>query len=578
MVVEMQSYFDLGRYWRKEVTAANLDASNWFNRGLIWSYAYNHKEAITCFQRAIDFDPSCAMGYWGIAFALGPNYNKPWETFEDQEKAESIKRAQEAVFMAQTLKGHMTATEGSLIDAISLRYPKDVVDDISSYHDAYAAEMRIAYENHSDDLDVCCLFADALMNRTPWKLWDQTTGKPAQGADTLEAKCVLETAFDKLDGAWEHPGLLHAYIHCMEMSPHPEKALRHGDALSKLTPDCGHLRHMATHIDVLCGDYFNVVERNTQAVQADTKFLNEKGSLNFYTLYICHNLHFLIYGAMFLGQKRTALKAAEDMIRVIPEALVQALPNWFECFISMKQHVLIRFGCWDDIVLQELPQDKELYAVTTAMVRYARAVAYANLKQFKKAEAECELFLEAKRKVTSGRMLFNNTATDLLAIAKDMALGEIYYHQGLDEEAFRHLRQAVELDDNLPYDEPWGWMQPTRHALGALLIDRGRYKEAEEVYRADLGLDSSINRSQRHPNNVWSLHGLYECLANRAERLEIKHIKILLDKAVARADVPISASCYCRKVKTKENANKEAASEATVHGHHYTNENTSPCQ
>ncbi len=541
------NYYDLGTYSRK-VTTSSEAAQQWFDRGLIWTYAYHHEEAIVCFKNALKEDENCAMAHWGIAYAIGPNYNKPWEAFEDDEKPDALQQAQDALAAATTLKDGVSTWERALIEALPHRYPEDAaVEAYAPWNDAYANAMRDVHKAHSQDLDVCCLFAEAIMNRTPWQLWDLPSGRPAEGADTLEAISVLGEAFDKLDGAWSHPGLLHMYIHLMEMSPHPERALRHGDALSTLVPDAGHLLHMATHIDVLCGDYQNVVSRNTTAIVADRKYLEQAGAENFYSVYRCHNYHFKIYGAMFLGQPTPALETADELIATLPKETLAPMADWFEGFIPMKQHVLVRFGRWQDILAQNLPDDPELYSVTTAMMHYARTVALANTHELAEAEAEKGLFFAARDRVPESRMLFNNTCRDILQVAEQMLMGELEYHKGNHEEAFAHLRKSVELDDNLPYDEPWGWMQPTRHALGALLIEQAQYDEAEKVYRADLGLDETLSRACQHPGNVWSLHGLHECLVHRGETIEAKQVKLLLDKAAARAEVPIQASCYCRQ-------------------------------
>ena len=520
----------------------------WFDRGLAWTYAYNHEEAIVCFKRALAADRDCAMAHWGIAYCIGPNYNKPWVAFEDEEKPDCIALATTSMDAATALLDRLTLVERALIGAIPARYPASSdIEDFSPWNDAFANAMRKVYAEFSDDLDVCALFPEAIMNRTPWQLWDLPTGKPAKGADTLEAIEVLDRAFLTLPGAWAHPGLLHMYIHLMEMSPHPERALRHGDVLATLVPEAGHLLHMPTHIDVLCGDYMNVVLRNHTAVVADRKFLEREGPDNFYSVYRCHNYHFKIYGAMFLGQPSVALEAAEELIATLPSDTLRPMADWFEGFIPMKQHVLIRFGRWQDILDQELPEDEELYSVTIAMMRYARTVALANLHRTSEAEDEKALFYVALERVPESRMLFNNTCRDILKVAEQMMLGELAYHQGQHQTAFDHLRKSVEIDDNLPYDEPWGWMQPTRHALGALLLEQGQTEEAEAVYRADLGLDSTLSRACQHPGNVWSLHGLYECLVRRGETVEAAHIKLQLDKAAARAEVPIKASCYCRQ-------------------------------
>ena len=541
------NYYDLGAYSRT-ITTPSPTAQQWFNRGLVWTYAYNHEEAIVCFEKALQTDPDCAMAHWGIAYAIGPNYNKPWEAFEDDEKPDALAQAKGAIAQATALKDAATPAERALIEALPLRYPEDAsVDEYAPWNDAFAEAMRNVHKAHADDLDVCCLFAEAIMNRTPWQLWDLPSGQPAEGADTVEAIKVLEDAFDRLDGAWAHPGLLHMYIHLMEMSPHPERALRHGDTLSTLVPDAGHLLHMATHIDVLCGDYQNVVSRNHTAIIADRKFLERAGAENFYSVYRCHNYHFKIYGAMFLGQPTPALEAADELIATLPKETLAPMADWFEAFIPMKQHVLIRFGRWHDILAQALPEDEDLYCVTTAMIRYSRTVALSNTGALAEAEAEKGHFLAARDRVPESRMLFNNTCRDILQVAEQMLMGELEYHKGNHEAAFAHLRKSVELDDNLPYDEPWGWMQPTRHALGALLIEQGRYDEAEQVYRADLGLDATLSRACQHPGNVWSLHGLHECLVHRGETTEVKQVKLQLDKALARTEVQVRASCYCRQ-------------------------------
>ncbi len=541
------AYFDLGTY-RRKVTTKKSKAQRWFNRGLLWVYAYHHEEAVVCFKRALKRDPDCAMAQWGVAYAIGPNYNKPWVAFEDDERHDAMVTAHKAIKEAVKQKDKVTAVEAELIEAITHRYPSDpTIEDCGPFNDAYAAAMRQVHARHSDDLDVCALFAEAIMNRTPWALWDLPSGQPAEGADTAEAIAVLETAFVALPGAWDHPGLLHMYIHLMEMSPYPERALRHGDRLATLVPDAGHLLHMPTHIDVLCGDYQNVVARNQLAIEADEKYLAKKGPHNFYSIYRCHNYHFKIYGAMFLGQPTPALDAAQALIDNLPRDVLEPMADWFEGFIPMKQHVLIRFGRWADILAQPMPADPELYAVTTAMMHYARTVALSNSGDLNAAKAEADLFLAARERVPESRMLFNNTCRDILGIAENMMFGELEYHKGNHERAFAHLRKSVMIDDQSPYDEPWGWMQPTRHALGALLLEQGHFDEAEAVYRADLGLDKTLSRACQHPRNVWSLHGLHECLRRRGETVEIAHIKGQLDQATARAEVTIRASCYCRK-------------------------------
>jgi tetratricopeptide (TPR) repeat protein len=222
------------------------------------------------------------------------------------------------------------------------------------------------------------------------------------------------------------------------------------------------------------------------------------------------------------------------------------MADFVEGYLPMKQHVLIRFGKWREIIAQELPRDQKLYCSTTAMMLYAQAVAHSALGHLAEAEATRAAFMEAKLRVPESRRVHNNTVRDLLEIAQAMLDGELEYRRGNHEAAFAHLRRSVELDDALPYDEPWGWMQPTRHALGALLLEQGRVAEAEAVYRSDLGLDGALSRACQHPDNLWSLHGLHECLTRRGETVEATLIKQRLDLALARSEVPVRASCYCR--------------------------------
>ncbi|MGE0004565.1 MAG: hypothetical protein AB7S92_03140 [Parvibaculaceae bacterium] len=545
----MGDYYDLGSYSRG-ISTRSAEAQTWFDRGLAWCYAFNHEESVRCFEKAVKADPRCAMAWWGIAYASGPNYNKQWKAFDVVDLERSLARAHKATAEALEHRASASAVEQALIAPLALRYPASDPGQVTPiWNDDYAAAMREVYRAHPRDLDVAALFAEAIMNRTPWQLWDIATGKPAEGADTLEAVDVLEKAM-RLPGGDGHAGLLHMYVHLMEMSPHPQRALKAGDRLRHVMPDAGHLLHMPTHIDVLCGDYPNVVEWNERAIRADRKYLAREGARNFYSLYRCHDFHFKIYGAMFMGRLAPALEAAEEMAATLGEDLltieVPPMADWLEAFVPMKMHVLIRFGKWSDIVATKPPQNQELYCVTTAMIRYARAVALAASGDVPAAEAEAGLFEAAVAKVPPTRYLFNNTCLDILAVAAEMMKGEIAYRKGRHAEAFAHLRRSVELDDSLPYDEPWGWMQPTRHALGALLLEQGQVEEAEAVYRADLGLDDTLRRACQHPDNVWSLHGFHECLTKLGKRAEAALVKPKLDIALARADVPVKASCFCR--------------------------------
>ena len=544
----MSDYFDLGGYERR-VTTSSAGAQVWFTRGLLWAYGFNHEEAAACFERAIEADPDCALAQWGLAYALGPNYNKPWEAFDPGDLSSSLARAFAAARAATQVPG-AAPVERALAQALTARYPSaEPGDDLPGWNAGYADAMRGVYQAYPGDLDVATLFADALLNLTPWALWDQVTGEPAAGSAAVEAKAVLDRALATEAGR-AHPGILHMYIHLMEMSARPEDALQAGDLLRDLVPDAGHLRHMPTHLDVLCGDYRGVVASNSAAIAADEKFLARRGAMNFYTLYRAHDYHFKIYGAMFLGQARTALDTADQLAAAIPEELLRVqtppMADWLESFVPMKMHALIRFGRWDGIIAAALPADPELYCVTRAIMHYAKGVACAATGRIAEAGEHRTQFAAAVRRVPASRTLFNNTCADVLAVAAAMLDGELEYRKGNHDVAFGYLRYAIELDDGLPYDEPWGWMQPARHAYGALLLEQDRVAEAEAVYRADLGLDSTLARACQHPGNVWSLHGYHECLTRLGKDEQAAIVGQQLKVAAAYADTPIRSSCFCR--------------------------------
>ncbi|MGE3904413.1 MAG: tetratricopeptide repeat protein [Reyranellaceae bacterium] len=541
--------YDLGPYGRK-ITTSSPDAQRWFDRGLNWCFGYHHEEAIACFEKALEADANCAMAHWGVAYAVGPNYNFPWELQDAAGKANALGRAFDSSRTALNLSNGVTAAEQALIEALQARYPqRQPIDDQRPWNDAFAEAMRVAHRVHPGDLDVRTIYVEAILNRTPWKMWDLRTGEPARGAGTLEARRVLESAFRDLPGAMDHPGLLHLHVHLMEMSPHPETALLTGDRLRELTPDMGHLVHMPTHIDIQCGHYRDAMVWNQKAIVADRKYYDRAGPMNFYSGYRVHNYHFAAYGAMFLGQFQPALAAAEELIETMPEAMLRIvsppMADFFESYVSIKQHVLIRFGKWREVITQPMPQDPELYCNTIAMMHYAKGVAHAALGDVVAAEAEQKLFRVAAKRVPEARYMHNVPCLRLLAIAEQMLEGEIAYRRGEHDAAFASLRQAVALEDDLPYDEPWGWMQPVRHALGALLLEQDRAAEAEIVYREDLGLGGALPRAQVHPDNLWSLRGLLDCLERRGEMVEARLIRQRVELAAARADMPVDVSCFC---------------------------------
>jgi tetratricopeptide (TPR) repeat protein len=547
--VHPRPYYQLGGYHRP-IETPSPQAQLWFDRGLIWAYAFNHGEAVDCFERALDLDPDLAIARWGIAYAIGPNYNKAWDAFDPVDLSASLARARAE--LAGAANGRASAVERDLIAALRARYPTadpDDTDALLAGNSAYADAMAALADAYPDDIDVAALAADALVNVTAWALWDTGTGAPAPGSRVLQAKRILDDALRTPAGR-EHPGVLHLYLHTMEMSAAPEEALPAANLLRDLVPDAGHLQHMPSHIDVLCGDYRSSVTSNLSAVQADRRFVEREGPLNFYSLYRAHNLHFVVYSAMFQGQSQVALAAADELAQQLtPELLSVPSPpmsDWLEAFVPLRIHVLIRFGRWDDLIAEPLPADVNLYCTTSATFHYGRGVAHAAKGQLAQAHAERDAFTEAYSRIPDSRYLFNNTSRDILAVAGAMLDGEITYRETHFDEAFDHLRRAIALSDALPYDEPWGWMQPPRHAYGALLLEQGHVELAAKVYAADLGIDATLGRPCQHPGNVWSLHGYHECLQRLGRTAEAAAIGRQLELAEAHADVPILASCACR--------------------------------
>ncbi|MEM7323376.1 MAG: tetratricopeptide repeat protein [Actinomycetota bacterium] len=542
--------YDLGNHHRP--VSSSEEAQTWFDRGLNWTFGFNFDEAAACYERAIDADPGCVMAHWGVAYSIGPNYNRSWERFTDQELTDTLARARRAITEARAAFDEATPAEQAMIDALEHRYPTlEAPEDFTPWKDDFATAMREVQARFPDDRDVTTVCVDAMMNRTPWRMWDPRTGVPTDEADTLACRAMLEAALAAAAAAGEpyHPGLLHLYVHLMEMSPTPEVALPAADALRGLVPDAGHLEHMSTHIDVLCGDYQNVVAGNSRAIVADLKYWEEQGPMNRYSSYRLHNYHFNLYGAMFLGRFDVAVNTVAAMHETIPEALLRIesppMADFLEGYMAMGIHALVRFGAWQDLVDRPLPEEPDLYTVTTAMTWYGKGVANAALGHHEAAAEARQRFEEAVTAVTEDRYIHVVRCLDILDVAREMLAGEVLYHRGDHDDAFAHLRKAVELEDALPYDEPWAWMMPSRHALGALLLAQGHVEEATEAYEADLGLNDEVIRSNQHPDNVWALVGLHECYTRLGRDREAQMIKPRLDFALARADDTIRSSCFC---------------------------------
>mmetsp|Transcript_23979 Transcript_23979/g.35646 ORF Transcript_23979/g.35646 Transcript_23979/m.35646 type:complete len:915 (-) Transcript_23979:22-2766(-) len=377
---------------------------------------------------------------------------------------------------------------------------------------SYKNAMRHVYHSFPNDAEVAYFFAESIMVLHAWKLFEYPTGVPLS-EDVAEVKEVLEKSL-KIHP--NHVGLCHMYVHFCEMAPYPERALSACDVLRTRFPDAGHLLHMPTHIDVLLGDYDACVKWNEAAIVADKKTMQRSPKTSnvasFYFGYISHNYHMLIYGATLGAMEKKAMTVAIELNQFLHEGLFVEKPGlavYLESYGTMDIHVMVRFGRWKDILNLTLPRDSHLMLYRAACIHYAKAIAYANLGDTKMAKTEAEHFEELRLVPdTKNRILHNNCISDLLDIDSLMIRGEIAFFERSYTMAFECLRAAVKLQDGLNYDEPWGKMQPVRHALGGLLLKRGLVEEAEEVYREDL---------RRLPKNPWSIKGLMRCLKERLQ-------------------------------------------------------------
>ena len=548
-------HFDLGDY-RRTVSTRSAETQRWFDIGLNWCYGFNHEEGIKCFEKALEFDPRCAMAHWGIAYGAGPFYNLTWKEHGETEANRATKRCFDHVQLARSNAAHASDVERRLIEALACRFQKPhgvPPPEFEQWDDAYAAEMRRVYYSFPDDRDVMALLVEALMMRTVRRLWDLRTGAPAPNSDVVEALQVCERSIKLAEeaGVQQHPAIVHLHIHLLEMSTMPERGMRSADLLGTMCPDAGHMNHMPGHIYVLCGEYEKAKVASEKAVRANDMYLAYADAPTYYLLGCCHDLHLMMFTCMFLGQYAPALWAA-DKVRSLVTRNVVSIPDrpkltqTVEGYHAMKSHVLVRFGRWQEIVDEPMADEPELYVLTTAMQHYAKGVAHATLRDFAKAELHREQFHRHLARIPPERRFLSNPTRDSLAIGAALLDGELAYHRGHHDQAYAHLRHAVELDDNLSYSEPWAWMHPPRHALAALLLDQGHRDEAEQVYRDDLGLSGKVQRCAQHPNNVWALHGLVECLKLRGETEELPALQARLAAALAKADVPISSSCLCR--------------------------------
>jgi hypothetical protein len=517
-----EPFFDgLGGYTRKVTTQSAL-AQRYFDQGLAFLYGFNHFQAERSFRAACEIDPKCAMAWWGIALANGPDINNSTVI---QAQAET---AIDALGKAREFAADATPVERALIGAAETRYAVPAPKDRQALDKAYAAAMRQNWRAFPDDADVGALAAEAILDLRPWDQWT-ADGKPQPGTDdTID---ILRAVLAKSP---EHPFALHLFIHTVEGSPHPEWADAAADRLRDLAPGLEHILHMPSHIDLRKGCWQAAIVANQRAIAADVAFCRLGSVDDSHELWMAHDYHTLAYAALMLGQSALADQAIAEMMLTLSDSNAPRGAVLSDVFLAMPFELHLRFGRWDAMLAEPHPPDQA--PVASAFWRFARATAFAAKKDLVNARAERRDFLASVDIIEADPELRWHPGRNLLPVAKQMLEGEILYREGHVEAALADLRKAVATEDHLPFQQPPFLMLHPRHVLGAVLLDCGLAREGELVYRDDLA---------RHPKNVWSLTGLARSLGMQSKIAEATSVTTELTAVVQQADVRVSSSCCC---------------------------------
>jgi len=523
MLGQPQQYDDIGTYTRT-VSTTSEKAQGWFNHGMTWLYGFNHDEAVLCFRKATEYDPDCAMAWWGIAHAQGPNYNVPmmWPS-RDAAAWDALQRAIECMDSA-------TPVEQDLIDALTHRYADPPPADRAHLDAAFAQAMERVWSRHPNDPDVGTIYAESLMTKYPWMLYDRD-GTPARG-ETNTIVAVLERVL-AMDA--NNPGANHLYIHAIEPSNDKGRATPAADRLCDMVPISGHLQHMPSHIYVQTGEWSKSIEQNKKSMVVDAIYRERSPGHVLQEFYLVHNAHMLAFSAMMIGREDEAMAAARAMWDEVPIETMGAIAPFVDPWMCSVYDVQKRFGRWDDLLAEPAPPT--YLPVTTAVWRAHRAIAYAAKKDFENATAEHMRFRDAMKNIPNEPMWnTHDTAMKFLLTSDLFISGEIALQQGEWNKAATLLEDAVAIESTLGYGEPPLWLQPVRHTLGAVYLRAERYADAERVYREDL---------ERWPGNGWSLFGLARALEMLDRDEEAMAVRERLDAAWADADEPITTSCKC---------------------------------
>jgi len=499
------------------VTTNNPEAQKFFNQGLAYIYAFNHEEAIRSFKQAAQLDPQMAMAYWGVALALGSNYNVP---ADGPALAQAYSNLQKAIELAPKASEH----DRAYINALSKRYSSDLQVDKNKLAVDYKNAMGELSKNYPDDLDAATLYAESMMNLRPWHLWT-LEGKPEEG--TLEIVSVLESVLRRNPN---HSGANHYYIHAVEASTNAERALPSAARLGQIAPKAGHLVHMPSHIYIRTGDYYQAAQANIDAIAVDREYIAKSGNNGLYpAMYFNHNIHFLAAASAMNGRYADSIKSARELESNV-KPVVKAMPM-LEMFLPYSLVSMTRFGKWDEILKEPKP-DPSL-KITTAFWHFARGSAYAATKQTANAETELASLRAVDKTMTEEVRLFNNAASDVMKVAEFALEGKIALARGDKQAAFDLLNKAVAAEDATNYSEPADWDLPVREVLGGALLANGDYAAAEKVFRAEI---------LRQPRNGRALFGLAESLRKEGKDGAAKSVQVEFEKAWQHADTKLTVA------------------------------------
>jgi tetratricopeptide (TPR) repeat protein len=499
------------------VATKSPEAQEFFDQGLTLAFAFNHEEAVRSFQRAAELDLQSPMPPWGIALALGPNINL--DVDPEREKA-----AYEAVQKALSLAAQAPENERAYVEALAKRYSIDPRAELKKLAREYASAMGELSRRYPDDLDAATLYAESLMDLNPWRLWTNA-GQPAPGTEEIIA--LLESVLRRDPN---HIGANHYYIHAVEPSPHPERALPSAHRLEALVPGAGHLAHMPGHIYMRTGDYAAAAASNARAAEADRAYLRATGNEGglYDLMYYGHNLHFLTAAYMAEGRFADAKKAADELVVHVGPG-VQEMPMG-EFYLPTPVFVLLRFQQWDEILKTPAPDAR--WTTTTGLGHFARGIAFAAKGNLAGAQAERKELgaIESKTPPEAEFSAYFNKARDFLRLAGHILDARLAAARGDRPGAIEHWQKAVEVGDTLNYGEPPEWYYPVRKSLGGELLRDGQAAEAEKVFRADL---------ERNPRNPRSLFGLMESLIAQKKTADADWVRGAFEAAWKNADVTL---------------------------------------